>query len=150
MSEFEGGGFVHGRYATLPEYSGIAYIANKAIVIGSNLLFSADLSIALSNMGFLSPDSCCFSFDKRANGYARGEGAGVVILKRVEEAVRDGDTIRSVIRSTGSSQDGFTPGGLAQPSREAQSRLILDTYQKAGLDLADTRFFEAHGMLVNC
>ena len=98
----------------------------------------------LSNMSFLSPDSKCYSFDDRANGYARGEGIGVVIIKRLSDAIRDNDTIRAVIRSTNSNSDGHTPG-ITQPSREAQELLIRDAYAKAGLDLKTTRFFEAHG-----
>lgn len=102
-------------------------------------------------MGFLSPDGLSYSFDHRANGYGRGEGFGVVVVKRLSDAVRDGDTIRAVIRGTGSNQDGNTP--LAQPSKEAQSKLIVETYQKAGLDLTLTRYVEAHGMdtsIVKC
>lgn len=98
----------------------------------------------LSNMGFLSPDSRCYSFDSRANGYARGEGLGVVIVKRLSDAIRDDDTIRAVIRSTASNSDGHTPG-ITQPSKDAQERLVRETYAKAGLDLGTTRFFESHG-----
>lgn len=94
-------------------------------------------------MGFLSPEGISHSFDHRANGYARGEGFGVVIIKRLSDAVRDGDTIRAIIRGTGTNQDGNTP--LAQPSREAQTRLITDTYRRAGIDPAETRYVEAHG-----
>ena len=101
------------------------------------------MTIGLSNMGFLSPDGVCHSFDHRANGYARGEGFGVVIIKPLSAAIRDGDTIRAVIRSTGSNQDGRT--GLAQPSKEAQVRLITDCYRRANLDPGITRFIEAHG-----
>lgn len=97
-------------------------------------------------MGFLSPDGICHSFDHKANGYARGEGFGVVIIKPFADAVRDGDTIRAVIRATGTNQDGNTP--LAQPSKEAQARLIAETYRRAGLDLHKTRYVEAHGMLI--
>lgn len=95
-------------------------------------------------MNFLSPDSRCFSFDDRANGYARGEGFGVVILKPLSDALKDGDTIRAVIRSAGSNHDGRTPG-ITQPSSEAQERLINETYEKAGLSLQFTRYIEAHG-----
>lgn len=98
----------------------------------------------LSNMAMLSPDSRCFSFDERANGYGRGEGFGVLILKRLSDALRDGDTIRAVVRSTGSNQDGHTPG-ITQPSKDAQETLIRETYEKAGLSMNSTRFFEAHG-----
>lgn len=98
----------------------------------------------MTNINFLSPDGRCYPFDHRANGYARGEGVGVVVLKRLSDAIRDGNTIRAVIRSTGSNEDGRTPG-ITQPSRTAQERLIRETYQKAGLSMAHTRFFEAHG-----
>ena len=96
-------------------------------------------------MNFLSPDAKCYSFDRRANGYARGEGYGVLILKRVSQALKDGDSIRALIRSTGVNQDGRTNGGLTQPSKDLQASLIRETYQKAGLDMSETRFFEAHG-----
>ncbi|KAL3448148.1 hypothetical protein BJX65DRAFT_317699 [Aspergillus insuetus] len=118
--------------------------AAMAIVAGSNTLLGMDTSLILSNMNFLSPDSRCWSFDHRANGYARGEGFGVLVLKRISDALRDGDVIRAVIRSTGSNSDGRTPG-IAQPSREAQERLIRETYAKANLTPTMTRFFEAHG-----
>ena len=114
------------------------------MVAGANLVYSLEFSLHLSNMNFLSPDSRCFSFDDRANGYGRGEGFGVVILKPLSEALKDGDTIRAVIRSVGSNQDGRTPG-ITQPSSEAQERLIKETYEKAGLSLQFTRYIEAHG-----
>ena len=102
------------------------------------------MCIGLSNMSFLSPESRCYSFDSRANGYSRGEGFGVLVIKRLSDALRDNDTIRAVVRSTGSNQDGHTPG-VAQPSKDAQTALIRATYARAGLSLSETRFFEAHG-----
>lgn len=98
----------------------------------------------MDNLGLLSKDSRCQSFDERGNGYARGEGVGVVVIKPLADALRDGDTIRSVIRASASNQDGKTPG-ITQPSSEMQAQLIRDTYHKAGLDMAATRYFEAHG-----
>lgn len=112
---------------------------------GSNYIVGPELFLTLTNMNFLSSDSRCFSFDDRANGYARGEGFGVIVLKLLSDAIRDDDTIRAVIRSTGSNHDGRTPG-ITSPSRDAQELLIRETYEKAGLDLQTTRFFEAHGM----
>ena len=100
--------------------------------------------IDMANMGMLSPDGISHSFDDRANGYARGEGFAVVIIKRLDDALKHGDTIRGIIRATGSNQDGKTPG-ISQPSGAAQERLIRDTYGLAGLDLSLTRYFEAHG-----
>jgi acyl transferase domain-containing protein len=95
-------------------------------------------------MGFLSPNNKCYSFDDRADGYARGEGIGVIILKSLSQAVQDGNTIRAVIRATGINQDGRTPG-ITQPSWQAQKKLICSTYQKAGLDMMSTSYVEAHG-----
>lgn len=117
----------------------------KALVIGSSLLLMPEPAVVLGNMSFLSPDSRCFSFDERANGYARGEGILALVVKPLDDAVRDGDMIRAVIRSTGSNQDGRTPG-LTQPSSASQERLIRRVYQKAGLDPGLTRYVEAHGM----
>ena len=98
----------------------------------------------LANMNFLSPDSRCYSFDARANGYSRGEGFGIIIIKRVSDAIADGDTIRAIIRGVGANQDGRTPG-ITQPNCSAQEALIRETYTKNGLDIGTTRFFEAHG-----
>lgn len=99
----------------------------------------------MSNMNFLSPDGLCYSFDHRANGYSSGEGIAVIVLKRLSDAIRDGNTIRAVIRSTGCNEDGRTTGGITQPSGPAQERLIRETYRKAALSMAHTRYFEAHG-----
>jgi acyl transferase domain-containing protein len=107
-------------------------------------MYAPDLSISLSNMTFLSPDSRCYSFDDRANGYSRGEGFGVVVVKRLSDALANNDTIRAIIRNTGSNQDGHTPG-ITQPSQGSQAALIKSTYERAGLSLEDTRYFEAHG-----
>jgi len=109
------------------------------------MILAPDVSMVhLSNMGFFSPDGRCYTFDRRANGYAKGEGAGVVILKLLTDAVRDGDTIRAVVRATGTNQDGRTPG-LTQPSQAAQKQNILNTYHAGGLSLDSTKYFEAHG-----
>ncbi|KAL4999764.1 hypothetical protein BDV10DRAFT_200455 [Aspergillus recurvatus] len=118
--------------------------ASCAIVTGSNLLLDPTVFHMLSNQGFLSPDGVCYSFDHRANGYARGEGIIAVILKSVDSAVRDGDVIRAVIRGVGSNQDGHT-SVLTQPSRQSQEDLIRHVYRQAGLSLKDTRYVEAHG-----
>ena len=68
----------------------------------------------------------------------------MVILKPLSDALRDGDTIRAVIRSSGSNQDGKT-AGITNPSKEAQVNVIRETYEEGGLDLRITRFLEAHG-----
>ena len=98
----------------------------------------------MTTFKFLSPDSRSWSFDQRANGYARGEGLAVVVVKRLADALREGDTIRCVIRGTGTNQDGRTPS-ITQPSQAAQVDLIERTYKQANIDMEPTRFFEAHG-----
>ncbi|KAI1775035.1 hypothetical protein F4818DRAFT_451955 [Hypoxylon cercidicola] len=118
--------------------------ATMALVIGANLLLSPENSIHLSNINVLSPDSTCYSFDHRANGYGRGEGLVAVLLKPLSMALNDGDMIRAVIRASGSNQDGRTPI-ITQPSMEAQEMLIRKVYRKAGLGFAATRYVEAHG-----
>ncbi|PYI26893.1 hypothetical protein BP00DRAFT_464852 [Aspergillus indologenus CBS 114.80] len=95
-------------------------------------------------MIMLSPDSRSYSFDARGNGYGRGEGVAMLVLKRLSCAVRDGDTIRAVVRATACNQNGYTPG-ITQPSKSAQEALINDCYARAGLDKARTLYVEAHG-----
>ncbi|KAF2676018.1 hypothetical protein K458DRAFT_447715 [Lentithecium fluviatile CBS 122367] len=118
--------------------------ADMGLVAGCNLFYSADAIAPLTSLNFLGPDSVSYSFDHRANRYARGEGFSIVVVKRLSDALRDENTIRAVIRATGVNQDGRTPG-ITQPSSRAQEALIRETYSRAGLDLRTTRFFEAHG-----
>ncbi|MCJ1393516.1 hypothetical protein MMC18_006391 [Xylographa bjoerkii] len=99
--------------------------ATMSIVGGCNLFYNPDTIIPLTNLNFLSPDSVCHSFDHIANGYARGEGFGVVVVKLL-------------------SDDGRSPG-ITQPTRQAQVSMIQQTYEAGGLDYATTRYFEAHG-----
>ncbi|KAI0509380.1 polyketide synthase PksD [Xylaria bambusicola] len=117
---------------------------SMALATGSNVLLSPETSIYLSNMNFLSKDSLCYSFDQRANGYARGEGVVVLVLKRLSDAIRAGDSIRAVIRATGTNQDGHTPG-ITQPSFNAQEKLIRQVYASCNLGFDLTRYVEAHG-----
>ncbi|KAI3336843.1 putative polyketide synthase [Xylariaceae sp. AK1471] len=118
--------------------------SRMSLVAASQLMLLPDSAVALSRLQFLSPSSRCYTFDDRADGYARGEGVCVMILKSLDDALRDGDTIRAVIRGSGTNQDGKTPG-IVQPNSEAQATLIRQTYKAAGLNYADTQYFEAHG-----
>ncbi|KND87187.1 Lovastatin diketide synthase LovF [Tolypocladium ophioglossoides CBS 100239] len=118
--------------------------ATMALVGGANLVYHPNFMKLMSDFNFLSKDSRCWSFDERGNGYARGEGTSVVVVKRLADALRDGDTIRAVIRNTGSNQDGRTPG-ITQPSQTSQVDLIEKTYRQANIDMEPTRFFGAHG-----
>ncbi|KAF6838015.1 KR domain-containing protein [Colletotrichum musicola] len=123
----------------------LASESDMSVVCGSNTYSTPEcMSFPLSNAGFLSPDGRSYSFDRKANGYARGEGYAFVLLKPLDAALRDGDTVRAVIRATGVNQDGRTPS-ITQPSVEAQVELINRTYQAAGLSLDETDYVEAHG-----
>lgn len=121
-----------------------AHSSGQALVGGANLVYHPNFMRFMSDFNFLSPDSRCWSFDNRGNGYARGEGLAIIVLKRLHDALRDGDTIRAVVRGTGSNQDGRTPG-ITQPSGDAQLQLIRRTYAEGCISMQPTRFFEAHG-----
>ncbi|CEJ94083.1 hypothetical protein VHEMI09637 [[Torrubiella] hemipterigena] len=122
--------------------------SNVAVAAGANLIFSPNMFIAESNLNMLSPSGKSQMWDANADGYARGEGMAAVIMKRLSDAIADGDHIECIIRETGVNQDGHTPG-ITMPSQEAQTRLIHDTYRRAGLDLSVAKdrpqYFEAHG-----
>ncbi|KAH7127804.1 putative polyketide synthase [Dactylonectria estremocensis] len=118
--------------------------SKSALVGGTNLIFNPDVMIAMSNVHFLGPDAKCHTYDHRANGYSRGEGIAAIYLKPLDDAIRDNDTIRAVIRSSVSNQDGRT-AGIMLPSREAQEILIRAAYESAGCDPASVGYFEAHG-----
>jgi hybrid polyketide synthase/nonribosomal peptide synthetase ACE1 len=96
----------------------------------------------------LSQDGRSRMWDEKANGYARGDDIAVVVLKRLSQALADGDHIECLIRETQINQDGKTKG-ITMPSSAAQSALIRATYKKAGLDLFKAsdrpQYFEAHG-----
>ena len=116
----------------------------KAIVAGVNLIQSPDMTMALDALHLLSPDGKSYAFDSRANGYGRGEGFAVVILKSESAAIRDNDLVRATIRGSGCNHGGKTKG-LHLPSAEAQAALIRETYANAGVDMRDTAYCEAHG-----
>ena len=118
--------------------------SRQAVVGGVNLILIPDQMTTMNPLHFLSPQSQCYSFDDRANGYTRGEGAGILVLKHIDDAIRDGDCVRAVIRGTGVNSDGKTPG-ITLPSADAQAALIRSTYSKAGLDTSATGYFESHG-----
>ncbi|HEX6158744.1 MAG TPA: ketoacyl-synthetase C-terminal extension domain-containing protein, partial [Thermoanaerobaculia bacterium] len=94
--------------------------------------------------GMLSPDGKCYSFDGRANGFAPGEAVGVVVLKRLRDAVRDGDHIHGVIAGTGINQDGKS-NGLTAPNVRAQEQLERTVYDRFKIDPATIQVIEAHG-----
>ncbi|KAI1739512.1 hypothetical protein F4680DRAFT_466356 [Xylaria scruposa] len=122
--------------------------SHVAVAAGANLLLDPTDYIAMSNLEMLSPDGRSRMWDKRANGYARGEGVAAVVLKLLSAAEADGDHIECIIRETATNQDGHTKG-ITMPSATAQTQLISDCYTRAGLDLLDPtqrpQYFEAHG-----
>lgn len=118
--------------------------STMALVGGCNSIISASVMRTLSSMRFLSPTGQCHSYDQSADGYARGEGVGMVLLKRLSDAIAAGDTIRAIVRASAVNQDGNTPG-LTVPSASAQAALIRQTYEEAGLSMDDTAYFEGHG-----
>lgn len=115
-----------------------------AVAGGVNVILGPDSSTAMSRGGFLSPRCRSRAFDRSADGYARGEGAGVVLLKPLQQAIEDGDRIHAVIRGTGINQDGKT-AGIALPNPDSQKRLLREVYSNAGIDPAEIQFVEAHG-----
>ncbi|KAK8129684.1 polyketide synthase PKS2 [Apiospora kogelbergensis] len=115
-----------------------------SIVTGVNIIESPETMYRMSNLGFLSPDGRCFSFDSRANGYSRGEGVGTVILKPVAAALRDGNTIRAIVRGTGIGQDGQGTGAMTLPNKVAQEALMREVYANYKLNLDETGLVEAH------
>jgi acyl transferase domain-containing protein/NADPH:quinone reductase-like Zn-dependent oxidoreductase/acyl carrier protein len=115
-----------------------------AIVGGVNLLLAPYPFLGFSRASMLSRRGRCFAFDERADGYVRGEGGGVVVLKRLKDALADGDPIRAVIRGTGVNSDGRTIG-LSMPSEPAQAALIRAVCERAGTLADDLAFFEMHG-----
>ncbi|KAI2780394.1 hypothetical protein F4815DRAFT_493302 [Daldinia loculata] len=118
--------------------------ASAAVVAGSNLILGPSLSVLMTSEGVLSPDGSCKSFDAAANGYARAEGITAIYVKRLTDAIRDGNPIRAVIRGTGANSDGKSQGMLV-PRREALELLMRKVYADSGLNPAETAFVECHG-----
>ena len=115
-----------------------------ALAGGVSLILTPTLSIGFTKAGVLAPDGKCKTFDARANGYARGEGGGVVVLKSLSKAKEDGDRIYAVIPGSAMVQDGRT-NGLMAPSQESQENLLKKAYQNAGINPGDVQYIEAHG-----
>ncbi|MFJ7048039.1 3-oxoacyl-ACP reductase FabG [Streptomyces sp. NPDC101112] len=115
-----------------------------ALAGGVNLLLSPGASVAFEEAGMLSPDGRCHTFDAGAHGYGRGEGCGVVVLKRLSDAVRDGDRVLAVIRGSAVNHNGRS-NGLMAPNGQAQAELLAAAYENAGLDPATVDYVEAHG-----
>lgn len=120
--------------------------ADGAIVAGCNMYMSPEHNMDQSAMtSAASPSGRCWTFDARADGYIKAEAVNCLILKRLDDAVRDGDPVRAVIRGTSTNSDGWTPG-IASPSAAAQALAIRRAYERAGLiSFDDTAYLECHG-----
>ena len=115
-----------------------------ALVGGVNLILSPVTSVRLARGRMLARDGRCKTFDAAADGYARGEGCGVIVLKRLSAAVADGDRVLAVIRGSAVNQDGRT-SALTVPNGLAQRAVIRDALRNAGVEPADVGYLEAHG-----
>ncbi|WP_435280215.1 type I polyketide synthase, partial [Streptomyces albogriseolus] len=111
---------------------------------GVNLILADDSTTAMELMGALSPDGRCHTFDARANGYVRGEGGGVLVLKPLRRALADGDRVHCVIKGGAVNNDGGGPS-LTTPDRAAQEAVLREAYDHAGVPAAHVRYVELHG-----
>jgi acyl transferase domain-containing protein len=117
---------------------------DAAIVAGTSLIMGPYLTAAMTHQGVLSPEGSCKTFDASADGFARAEAINAVFIKRLDDATRDGNPIRAVIRGTSTNSDG-KGGSLMAPNGEAHEALMQKVYQQAGLDPRETGFVECHG-----
>lgn len=115
-----------------------------ALAAGVNLILTPESTIALSRYRMMAADGRCKAFDKRADGYVRGEGCGVLVLKRLSDAIADGDRVLAVIRGSAVNQDGAS-SGLTAPNGPSQEAVIRDALTDAGLAPEQVSYVEAHG-----
>ncbi|CAM2010379.1 polyketide synthase [Acanthopleuribacter pedis] len=120
-------------------------LISTALVGGVNLILEPDNTIRFSQGGMLSPQGRCQTFDDEADGYVRGEGAGALVIKPLERAIEDGDTIWCVIKGTAVNHDGHQKVGLTAPSPLAQQNVIRKAYNRAGVTPDTIDYIEAHG-----
>jgi acyl transferase domain-containing protein len=118
--------------------------SDVALAGGVNLNLTPDEFIALSFLGVLSPDGHCRTFDSQASGYGRGEGCGVVVLKRLGDAIEGGDTVMAVIRGSAVNQDGLS-NGITAPNGAAQEAVVRRALLNAGVDSEEVTWIEGHG-----
>ncbi len=117
---------------------------NLAVAGGVNLILRPELTLIFSKARMMSPDGRCKTFDAQANGYVRGEGGGIIVLKRLADAERDGDRVLAVIRGTAINQDGHS-NGLTAPNGPSQVAVIRQAMEKAGVSPDQIHYVEAHG-----
>jgi thioester reductase-like protein len=117
---------------------------DAALAGGVNLMCAPHATVGFSKASMLSPDGQCFAFDARANGYVRGEGAGMIYFKRLSKALEDNDRIYAVIRAAVMNQDGHT-SSMTVPGAEAQAAMLRRAYEEAGIRPEHVVYMEAHG-----
>ncbi|PJE23916.1 MAG: polyketide synthase [Mycobacterium sp.] len=115
-----------------------------ALAGGVSVTLRPETQIAISAWGLLSPQGRCASFDAAADGFVRGEGAGVVVLKRLTDAVRDGDRVLAVVRGSAVNQDGRS-NGVTAPNTAAQCDVIADAIRSSDVAPESVNYVEAHG-----
>src|SRR6202161_2006207 len=118
--------------------------SDLALAGGVNLILRPETQLALSKWGMLSPRGRCHAFDAGADGFVRGEGAGVVVLKRLTDAVRDGDRVLAVVRGSAVNQDGRS-NGLTAPNALAQRDVLTRALRGADVAAGSVNYVEAHG-----
>ena len=117
---------------------------DQALAAGTNLILTPENSVACSRWGMLAPDGQCKTFDASANGYVRSEGCGVIVLKRLSDAERDGDTVLALVRGSAVNQDGPSSGQTV-PSGPAQQAVLRAALASARLEPSEIDYIEAHG-----
>jgi acyl transferase domain-containing protein/NADPH:quinone reductase-like Zn-dependent oxidoreductase/acyl carrier protein len=115
-----------------------------ALAGGVNLVLNPEMTLLLTKAHMMSPDGRCKAFDSAANGYVRSEGCGLVVLKRLSDAVADGDRVLAVVRGTAVNHDGRS-NGLSAPNGPAQEAVLRAALADAGLTAADIDYVETHG-----
>ncbi len=118
--------------------------SSLALACGVQLNISPHGALIADSFGALSPDGLCFTFDARANGYVRGEGGGVVVLRRLSDAIAAGDRVYCVIRASAVNNDGGGEG-LTAPSQAAQEEVLRTAYRRAGVKRREVQYVELHG-----
>jgi acyl transferase domain-containing protein len=118
--------------------------SNLAIAGGVSLMLSPDMTITFSQARMMAPDGRCKTFDSSANGYVRGEGCGIVLLKRLPDAIADNDRIVAIIRGSAVNHDGLS-NGITAPNGAAQQAVIRQALKNAGVAPSEISYIEAHG-----
>ncbi|MGW3204246.1 type I polyketide synthase [Streptomyces sp. NPDC001135] len=119
--------------------------SDLAIAAGTNIILSPDDAVAYAQAGMLSADGRCKFADASGDGFVRSEGIGVVVLKRLRDALRDGDTVQALLLGSAVSNDGRASGLLLRPAVEGQRAMLREACRSAGITPSDLDYVEAHG-----